>query len=57
VGERIWPNLLAVLLRGEELFRFAPRFHSGLRPAGVPRRETGTPTFFNVLGPLTNRLS
>jgi anthranilate phosphoribosyltransferase len=35
-------------------FCFAPRFHSGLRHAGVPRREMGVPTFFNFLGPLTN---
>jgi anthranilate phosphoribosyltransferase len=35
-------------------FCFAPRFHAGLRHAGVPRREMGIPTFFNFLGPLTN---
>jgi anthranilate phosphoribosyltransferase len=35
-------------------FCFAARFHSGLRHASVPRREMGIPTFFNVLGPLTN---
>jgi anthranilate phosphoribosyltransferase len=35
-------------------FCFAPVFHSGLRHASVPRREMGTPTFFNFLGPLTN---
>jgi anthranilate phosphoribosyltransferase len=35
-------------------FCFAPRFHPGLRHAGVPRREMGVPTFFNFLGPLTN---
>jgi anthranilate phosphoribosyltransferase len=35
-------------------FCFAPRFHSGLRHAGVPRREMGIPTFFNFLGPLAN---
>ncbi len=35
-------------------FCFAPRFHSGLRHASVPRREMGVPTFFNFLGPLTN---
>jgi anthranilate phosphoribosyltransferase len=35
-------------------FCFAPRFHSGLRHAGVPRREMGIPTAFNFLGPLTN---
>jgi anthranilate phosphoribosyltransferase len=35
-------------------FCFAPRFHPGLRHAGVPRREMGVPTAFNFLGPLTN---
>lgn len=35
-------------------FCFAPRFHSGLRHAAVPRREMGIPTAFNFLGPLTN---
>ena|SRR5439155_10983244 len=35
-------------------FCFAPRFHPGLRHAGVPRREMGVPTFFNFLGPLCN---
>jgi anthranilate phosphoribosyltransferase len=35
-------------------FCFAPVFHPALRHAAVPRRELGVPTFFNVLGPLTN---
>ncbi|QIX26302.1 anthranilate phosphoribosyltransferase [Nocardioides sp. JQ2195] len=35
-------------------FCFAPIFHSALRHAGVPRRELGIATFFNILGPLTN---
>jgi anthranilate phosphoribosyltransferase len=35
-------------------FCFAPVFHPGMRHAGVPRRELGVPTFFNLLGPLTN---
>ena len=35
-------------------FCFAPVFHSGLRHAAVARREMGTPTFFNFLGPLCN---
>jgi len=35
-------------------FCFAPRFHTGLRHAGVPRREMGVPTFFNFLGPMCN---
>src|SRR5918999_993576 len=35
-------------------FCFAPLFHPGFRFAAKPRRELGTPTFFNFLGPLTN---
>jgi anthranilate phosphoribosyltransferase len=35
-------------------FCFAPRFHPGMRHAGVTRRELGVPTAFNFLGPLTN---
>jgi anthranilate phosphoribosyltransferase len=35
-------------------FCFAPVFHSGLRHAGVARREMGVPTAFNFLGPLAN---
>ncbi|WP_067438170.1 anthranilate phosphoribosyltransferase [Nocardioides jensenii] len=35
-------------------FCFAPIFHSALRHAGVPRKELGIATFFNLLGPLSN---
>jgi anthranilate phosphoribosyltransferase len=35
-------------------FCFAPVYHPALRHAGVPRREIGIPTAFNVLGALTN---
>jgi anthranilate phosphoribosyltransferase len=35
-------------------FLFAPAFHPAMKFAGVPRRELGVPTVFNVLGPLTN---
>ncbi|GAB2590995.1 anthranilate phosphoribosyltransferase [Paractinoplanes abujensis] len=35
-------------------FCFAARFHPGMRHAAVTRRELGVPTFFNMLGPLTN---
>ncbi|MCV7194192.1 anthranilate phosphoribosyltransferase [Mycolicibacterium brumae] len=35
-------------------FAFAPVFHPSYRHAGVARREIGTPTVFNLLGPLTN---
>jgi anthranilate phosphoribosyltransferase len=35
-------------------FLFAPLFHPSFRYAGVPRRELGVRTVFNVLGPLCN---
>jgi anthranilate phosphoribosyltransferase len=35
-------------------FLFAPRFHAATRHAAGPRREIGTRTIFNLLGPLTN---
>jgi anthranilate phosphoribosyltransferase len=35
-------------------FMFAPVFHPSFRFAGVPRRELGVRTVFNVLGPLCN---
>jgi anthranilate phosphoribosyltransferase len=35
-------------------FLFAPRFHAATRHAAGPRRELGTRTIFNLLGPLTN---
>jgi anthranilate phosphoribosyltransferase len=35
-------------------FAFAPRFHAATKHAGAARRELGTRTIFNLLGPLTN---
>jgi anthranilate phosphoribosyltransferase len=35
-------------------FLFAPVFHPSFRYAAVPRRELGTRTVFNILGPLCN---
>ena len=35
-------------------FLFAPVFHPSFKHAGVPRRELGVRTVFNILGPLCN---
>jgi len=35
-------------------FCFAPTFHPAFRFAGLPRREIGIPTAFNLLGPMAN---
>ncbi|HCT84672.1 MAG: anthranilate phosphoribosyltransferase [Candidatus Margulisiibacteriota bacterium] len=35
-------------------FMFAPRFHSAMKYAVMPRKELGIRTIFNILGPLTN---
>ncbi len=35
-------------------FLFATAFHPAMKFAGVPRRELGVRTIFNLLGPLTN---
>jgi anthranilate phosphoribosyltransferase len=35
-------------------FMFAPNYHPAMRHAGVPRREIGVRTVFNILGPITN---
>ncbi len=47
-------QVAAVAAQAGITFAFAPRFHSALRHAAVPRRELGIATTFNLLGPLAN---
>ncbi len=35
-------------------FMFAPLYHPAMKHAGMPRREIGIRTVFNLLGPMTN---
>lgn len=42
------------LRRAGIAFLFAPNFHPSIRHAGVPRRELGVRTVFNLIGPLAN---
>jgi anthranilate phosphoribosyltransferase len=44
----------ACLGRASIGFAFAPTFHAATRHVGPARRELGTRTIFNLLGPLTN---
>ncbi len=49
------PEGVARCIKGAGIgFLFAPIFHPSFRFAGVPRRELGVRTVFNVLGPLCN---
>ncbi len=49
------PSLAAAALREANIvFLFAPRHHDVLRHVGQARRELGTRTIFNLLGPLCN---
>jgi anthranilate phosphoribosyltransferase len=48
------PVLEACLREAHIAFMFAPQFHAATRHAGGPRKELGTRTIFNLLGPMTN---
>ncbi len=44
----------AVLEETGMCFMFAPVYHSAMKYVAAPRRELGTRTIFNILGPLAN---
>jgi anthranilate phosphoribosyltransferase len=48
------PILERCLQENRITFMFAPAFHTATRHAAGPRKELGTRTLFNLLGPLTN---
>ncbi|MBI4512330.1 MAG: anthranilate phosphoribosyltransferase [Deltaproteobacteria bacterium] len=48
------PVLERCMAEANIAFLFAPSFHSATRHAAGPRKELGTRTLFNLLGPLTN---
>ena len=45
---------LAVLEQTGLMFLFAPNYHPAIHHAGPVRKELGTPTIMNLLGPLAN---
>jgi anthranilate phosphoribosyltransferase len=57
LGVNISPGIEVVercLAEARIAFLFAPSFHAATRHAAGPRRELGTRTIFNLLGPITN---
>ncbi len=47
-------RLPLILAKAGCVFLFAPRHHAGLRHAAAARRELGTRTIFNLVGPMAN---
>ena len=43
-----------VLTEARVVFLFAPNFHPAMKHVGAVRRELGTPTLMNLVGPLAN---
>ncbi|MBU3185763.1 anthranilate phosphoribosyltransferase [Clostridium estertheticum] len=55
ININIDPSLAANLIEEKGMaFLFAQNYHSAMKNAALPRREIGTRTIFNILGPLTN---
>ena len=55
ININVEPNVAARLIEEKGMaFLFAQNYHSAMKNAALPRREIGTKTIFNILGPLTN---
>lgn len=55
ININVEPNVAARLIEEKGMaFLFAQNYHSAMKNAALPRREIGTRTIFNILGPLTN---
>ena len=48
------PSAAHVLNEARVVFLFAPSFHPAMKHVGPARRELGTPSIMNLLGPLAN---
>src|SRR5216110_1082301 len=48
------PSASRVLNEARVVFLFAPNFHPAMKHVGGVRRELGTPTLMNLVGPLAN---
>lgn len=48
------PNAARVLHEARVVFLFAPSFHPAMKHVGPVRRELGTPSVMNLVGPLAN---
>lgn len=51
------PTATRVLNETRVVFLFAPNFHPAMKHVGAVRRELGTPTLMNLVGPLANPAS
>jgi len=55
ININVEPETAALLIEEKGMaFLFAQSYHSAMKNAAAPRREIGTRTIFNILGPLTN---
>ena len=51
------PSATRVLDEARVVFLFAPNFHPAMKHVGAVRRELGTPSLMNLVGPLANPAS